>query len=680
MTPISCSPARRPQLVVAGDDARQLVDPLQAQVAHALTHRPLRSLPDRGRRPPPRGRRGRGVGVHLLDARRRRRRASPGTGCTARARRRGTGRPSPAAASRCSTSPSGTCRPRSDPLLVKAHGLWAEHMCDAPMEQWTVANETYAAALDDPDDALGRAYGQPSAGRVRPGVVRHGAAAAGAGRLRPGRRRPRRRRARRRPAAPDGGRRPGAGTAGATSLGAARAARRLRPHRACGRRSPSPTATSPTGCSPRTAGGHWSLRLQGERGAIGTWCRTTATSSTSSPTPAGGRPTPRSTWRSGMVVEDRASGFCGDVVTVVVRGGDAPRPPPAPAPLRVEAGRVPARGPAGHAAPPAGRDRPARRRSRRPARSPAAPRPAQVAAASRIWVEGRHDAELRRARVGRRPARASAIVVEPMHGIDDLVGRRRRVRAVAAAAPRRARRPPRHRVQGVPARRRRSRTRTCSSPATRSSTCGPASGRGVLGLDAWPDVPRGVPWKEGMCRALGTDPATLLAAAAQPGAHLRRPPPRARRRRRAPHRLRRPTLSPTRSRSVIALSGHESGQNRWDADFGRWIAGALAFVAWRKRSPEGRSPARRRGRKKRKPFLLDLYSTAVGKKYVMAITGHHRHRLRHRPHDRQPQGVPRPDRSDGERSTTSTSTASSSASCSCRCCPGRTPCGCCASC
>ena len=48
-------------------------------------------------------------------------------------------------------------------MLVKAHGLWAEHVCDAPMEQWTVANETYAAALDDPDDALGRAYGVPSA-------------------------------------------------------------------------------------------------------------------------------------------------------------------------------------------------------------------------------------------------------------------------------------------------------------------------------------------------------------------------------------------------------------------------------------------------------------------------------------------------------------------------------------
>jgi hypothetical protein len=52
---------------------------------------------------------------------------------------------------------------RSDPMLVKAPGLWAEHVCDAPMRQWTVANETYAAALDDPADALGRAYGTPTA-------------------------------------------------------------------------------------------------------------------------------------------------------------------------------------------------------------------------------------------------------------------------------------------------------------------------------------------------------------------------------------------------------------------------------------------------------------------------------------------------------------------------------------
>jgi hypothetical protein len=52
---------------------------------------------------------------------------------------------------------------RADPLLVKAPGLWAEHACDAPMQQWMVANETYAVALDEPADALGRAYGAPTA-------------------------------------------------------------------------------------------------------------------------------------------------------------------------------------------------------------------------------------------------------------------------------------------------------------------------------------------------------------------------------------------------------------------------------------------------------------------------------------------------------------------------------------
>ncbi len=61
---------------------------------------------------------------------------------------------------------------RSDPLLVKGDGLWAEHTCDAPMEQWTVANETYAAALDDPDEALGRAYGVTDSVVVGSRVVR----------------------------------------------------------------------------------------------------------------------------------------------------------------------------------------------------------------------------------------------------------------------------------------------------------------------------------------------------------------------------------------------------------------------------------------------------------------------------------------------------------------------------
>ncbi len=49
-----------------------------------------------------------------------------------------------------------------DPMIVKAHALWAEHTIDAPMEQWSIGNETYAAALEDPDEALRRVYGVPT--------------------------------------------------------------------------------------------------------------------------------------------------------------------------------------------------------------------------------------------------------------------------------------------------------------------------------------------------------------------------------------------------------------------------------------------------------------------------------------------------------------------------------------
>jgi len=52
---------------------------------------------------------------------------------------------------------------RADPFLVKAAGLWAEHICDEPFRQWTVSNETFASALDHADDALDRAYGTPTA-------------------------------------------------------------------------------------------------------------------------------------------------------------------------------------------------------------------------------------------------------------------------------------------------------------------------------------------------------------------------------------------------------------------------------------------------------------------------------------------------------------------------------------
>jgi len=40
--------------------------------------------------------------------------------------------------------------------------VWAEHACDAGLEHGSIGNETYAAALDHPDEARGRAYGAPT--------------------------------------------------------------------------------------------------------------------------------------------------------------------------------------------------------------------------------------------------------------------------------------------------------------------------------------------------------------------------------------------------------------------------------------------------------------------------------------------------------------------------------------
>jgi len=40
-----------------------------------------------------------------------------------------------------------------DPHIIKAPEMWAEHQLDAPMEQWSLGNEAYFVALDDPDEA-----------------------------------------------------------------------------------------------------------------------------------------------------------------------------------------------------------------------------------------------------------------------------------------------------------------------------------------------------------------------------------------------------------------------------------------------------------------------------------------------------------------------------------------------
>ncbi len=153
---------------------------------------------------------------------------------------------------------------------------------------------------------------------------------------------------------------------------------------------------------------------------------------------------------------------------------------------------------------------PARKRSATPARtasgSVAVPGTrARVARASRIYVEGRHDAELVE-RVWGADLRVEGVVVEYLEGVDDLgahlaevrPGPNRRVGVLVD-----------HLVPGS--------KETRIADAVRR---GP-HGRYVLvvghpyvdvwqavkperlGLVAWPRIPRSVPWKQGVCQALG---------------------------------------------------------------------------------------------------------------------------------------------------------------------------------
>lgn len=51
---------------------------------------------------------------------------------------------------------------RSQFGLAKGHQLWAEILCEEPLAQWTIGNETVAVALHDSDDAVGAAHGVPT--------------------------------------------------------------------------------------------------------------------------------------------------------------------------------------------------------------------------------------------------------------------------------------------------------------------------------------------------------------------------------------------------------------------------------------------------------------------------------------------------------------------------------------
>jgi DUF3097, C-terminal domain/DUF3097, N-terminal domain len=204
----------------------------------------------------------------------------------------------------------------------------------------------------------------------------------------------------------------------------------------------------------------------------------------------------------GLVVEDRASGFVGDVV-----GWDHEA-------LRLRDRNSVVRNftwkPGGFLLDgrPVTLARPAARQEPAPSRltnsgSIAGDVSPQVARASRIWVEGRHDAELVE-HVWGDDLRELGIVVEPMHGADDLVA------AVAAFRPGAKRRLAvvlDHLVAGS------KETRLAASvddPAvliTGHPFVDVWAGirPRVLGLDRWPEVPKGRPWKPGLCAALGVE-------------------------------------------------------------------------------------------------------------------------------------------------------------------------------
>ncbi|WP_461190256.1 DUF3097 domain-containing protein [Arthrobacter sp. Z4-13] len=131
---------------------------------------------------------------------------------------------------------------------------------------------------------------------------------------------------------------------------------------------------------------------------------------------------------------------------------------------------------------------------------------AQVAKASRIWVEGKHDAELVE-KVWGDDLRVEGIVVEPLHGIDDLTA------AVADFKPGPGRRLGVLVDHLVPdSKESRIAESVMASPGAAGNVLivghpyvdvWQAIRPAVLGIEKWPVVPRGQDWKTGILAAFG---------------------------------------------------------------------------------------------------------------------------------------------------------------------------------
>ncbi len=200
-----------------------------------------------------------------------------------------------------------------------------------------------------------------------------------------------------------------------------------------------------------------------------------------------------------LVVEDAGSGFCGAVVacdkeavTLEDRFGRRRLFPLAPAAFLLDGKPVTLVRPTG--------GRPARRLSASGSIAVEGLR-ARVARQSRIYVEGVHDAALVE-RIWGHDLRVEGVVVECLEGVDDLPA------IVAGFAPEPGRRLGVLVDHLVPGSKESRIAAQVTSPHVLIvghpyidiwQAVRPA----VLGIPAWPDVPRGVPWKEGVLAALG---------------------------------------------------------------------------------------------------------------------------------------------------------------------------------
>jgi Protein of unknown function (DUF3097) len=208
-----------------------------------------------------------------------------------------------------------------------------------------------------------------------------------------------------------------------------------------------------------------------------------------------------------LVVEDAEGRFCGAVVgfeggAVVLedRHGGRRLFPLEPAGFLLDGRPVTLRRPVRAA-------QPVRRRTASGSTAvPAAP--ARVARASRIWVEGVHDAALVE-RIWGDDLRVAGVVVEPLSGVDELAA------AVGEFGPGPVRRLGvlvDHLVAGS----KESRIVAAVDSPYVLVTGHPyvdvwqAVRPAAVGIRAWPEVPRGQPWKEGVCAALGvSDPREM---------------------------------------------------------------------------------------------------------------------------------------------------------------------------